>query len=93
MIEITVRDSSLEAVGKLDKYTSFIWTDRYNDVGEFELCLPVTAKYAQSIKKDYFLTIPTSNRIMIVESIKIETDSETGNRRMSTDRCRMLFIQ
>lgn len=79
MVEITVLNSDLEAIGILDKYQSFIWTDRYNDAGEFELCLPVTAKYAQSIKKGYYLTIPTSNRRMIVESIKIETDSETGN--------------
>ena len=70
MVEITVLNSSLEAVGIIDKYQSFIWTDRYNDVGEFELCLPVTAKYAQNIKKDYFLTIPTESRTMIVESIK-----------------------
>ena len=86
MTEITVLNSSLEPVGILDKYQSFIWTDRYNDVGEFELCLPVTAKYAQSIKKDYFLTMPTSNRTMIVESIKIETDSEKGNTYNITGR-------
>jgi len=79
MIEITVLNSDLRAIAKLDKYQSFIWTDRYNDAGEFELCLPVTAKYAQSIKKGYYLTIPTSNRRMIVETIKIETDNETGN--------------
>ena len=86
MVEITVLDSSLKAVGIIDKYQSFIWTDRYNDVGEFELCLPVTAKYAQNIKKDYFLTIPTESRTMIVESIKIETDHEDGNKYYITGR-------
>ena len=35
MIEITVLNSDLEPIGILDKYSSFIWTDRYNDVGEF----------------------------------------------------------
>lgn len=86
MIEITVLNSDLEPIGVLDKYSSFIWTDRYNDAGEFELCLPVTAKYAQSIKKDMYLTIPTSNRTMVVESIKIETDSEEGNTYNITGR-------
>ena len=79
MIEISVLNSDLECIGILDYYSSFIWTDRYNDAGEFELCLPVTAKYAQSIKEDMFLSISSSNRTMIVESIKIETDSEDGN--------------
>lgn len=86
MIEISVLNSDLECIGKIDKYSSFIWTDRYNDAGEFELCLPVTAKYAQSIKKDMFLSIPTSSKTMIVESIKIETDSEEGNTYNITGR-------
>ena len=86
MIEITVLNSDLEPIGVLDKYSSFIWTDRYNDAGEFELCLPITAKYAQSIKKDMYLRIPNSNRTMVVESIKIETDNEEGNTLNITGR-------
>ena len=86
MTEIYVLNSDLECIAVLDYYSSFIWTDRYNEAGEFELCLPVTAKYAQSIKKDMFLSIPTSNRMMIVESIKIETSFEDGNTYNITGR-------
>jgi len=43
MIEISVLNSSLERIAIIDYYSSFIWTDRYNDAGEFELCLPITA--------------------------------------------------
>ena len=86
MIEISVLNSDLERIGVLDYYSSFIWTDRYNDTGEFELCLPVTAKYAQSIKKDMYLRIATSNRTMIVESIKIQTDHEDGNTYLISGR-------
>lgn len=86
MIDISVLNSDLECIGVLDYYSSFIWTDRYSDAGEFELCLPVTAKYAQSIKEDMFLSIGSSNRTMIVESIKIETDSEDGNTYNITGR-------
>ena len=86
MINISVLNSDLGCIGILDKYSSFIWTDRYNDAGDFELCLPVNAKYAQSIKEDMFLSIPTSDRTMIVESIKIITDSEEGNTYNITGR-------
>lgn len=86
MINISVLNSNLECIAVLDYYTSFIWTDRYNDTGEFELYIPVTAKYAQNIKKDYFLSIKSSNRLMIVESIKIETDHEEGNKYKITGR-------
>ena len=86
MIDITVLNSDLETIGVIDKYSSFIWTDRYDNTGEFELCLPVTSKYAQSIKKDYFLSIKTSDRLMIIESIKIITDHEEGNTYNITGR-------
>ena len=79
MIEITVLNSDMEAIGVLDKYSSFIWTDRYDKEGDFELCLPITANYAQSIKEDYFLSIPTTDRKMIVESIETITDTDEGN--------------
>lgn len=79
MINISVLDSDLGCIGILDYYSSFIWTDRYDDAGDFELCIPVTASYAQNIKEDMFLSIASSDRTMIVESIKILTDSEKGN--------------
>ena len=86
MTNITVLNSDLEAIGVLDRCSSFIWTDRYDKHGEFELCLPVTSKYAQSIKKDYYLRIPESKKAMVVETIKIETDSEDGNTYNITGR-------
>jgi hypothetical protein len=70
----------------IDRYKSFIWTDRYNEAGEFELCIAVTDKNASSIKKDMFVSIPTTNRMMVVESIKIESDSEEGNYYLITGR-------
>ena len=55
MINISVLGSDLGCIGILDYYSSFIWTDRYDDAGDFELCIPVTASYAQNIKEDMFL--------------------------------------
>ena len=78
MVEISVLNSDLECKAKLDKYASFIWTDRYNEAGDFELVIPISAKYAKDIRKGDYLRIPTSNRLMIVEVIKAESDSEEG---------------
>lgn len=79
MIDISVLNSDLECIGVIDKYASFVWTDRYNEAGEFELYLPITSKYAQSIKKDMFLSIKPSSRLMIVEYLEITTNTEEGN--------------
>ena len=86
MIEISVLDSNMECVAVIDSYLSFIWTDRYNEAGEFELELPIASKASKYIKKDFYLRIPTSNRLMIVESIKILTDAEDGNSYSVTGR-------
>lgn len=79
MVEVSVLNSSMECIAVFDNYTSFIWTDRYNEAGEFEFCIPVTAEHADRIKKDYYIRIPISNRLMIIESIKLETDPDSGN--------------
>lgn len=79
MVEISVLNSSMECVAVLDSYISFIWTDRYNEAGDFELVIPTTFPSAKYIKRDFYLRIPNSRKLMIVESIKIETDVEDGN--------------
>ena len=86
MIEITVLNSSMEEIAQIDKYASFIWTDRYNEAGEFELCIPVSSKYCRYLQKDFYLSIPTSNRRMIIETRKTETDTEDGNQYVITGR-------
>ena len=86
MVNISVLNSELVPIGVLDKYDSFIWTDRYYDTGEFELCIPVTANNANRIKEDYYLSIPGSDRLMIVETIKIITDKDEGNSYNITGR-------
>ena len=79
MIEVSVLNFKMERKAIFDNYPSFIWTDRYNEAGDFELHIPITAKYADKIAKDDFLRIPTSNKLMIVESIKTTTDVDDGN--------------
>lgn len=86
MIEISVLNSNWELITYLDSYSSFIWTDRYNEAGDFELVVPVSAKGANRLKEDYYLQIPTTNRMMIIESIKVETDTESGNNLNVTGR-------
>ena len=86
MIKITVLNSSMEEVTEIDKYSSFIWTDRYNEAGEFELAIPVSSPYCKYLMKGFYLRIPTSNRLMIIEAKKTETDSEDGDKYIITGR-------
>lgn len=75
-----VLDSSLRADGIIDLFDSFIWTERFNDVGEFELYLPINAKVISYMLPDTFIQLQQSNRTMIVESLFLNTDIEAGNQ-------------
>ena len=51
---ITAFDTSFNAVAIVEAYKSFIWTDRYTDVGDFELYVPASAPYLDKIHNDYY---------------------------------------
>lgn len=79
MIDIQVLDSNFELVGVIDTYDSFIWTERYNSCGDFELYSKFNQNILSTIKTEYYLSIPDSDRLMVVETIGLEHDYENGN--------------
>ena len=88
---ITALDTSFNAVAVVEAYRSFIWTDRYDDVGDFELYVPASASYLDKIHNDYYLTCSETvngniQRLMIVEKIEYKTDLEDGNSVLITGR-------
>lgn len=77
-MEAIVLNTDLEAVGIIDVYKSFIWTDRYNECGDFEISSTFKQGIPDFIQKEYYLVNPDSEHGMIVESIAIDTDIEDG---------------
>lgn len=64
----------------LDNYVSSIWTVRYDQYGDFEICAPYSKDIFDEIRLDDYIVRPDSDRMMIVEDIQIDTDVEGGNR-------------
>lgn len=85
-MDITVLDKKFVEFAILDVYISSIWTDRFNECGDFELYLPASAEIFDIIKRDYYLRCEKSDRMMIIEDIKVETDSEDGDKVVVTGR-------
>lgn len=85
-MDILVLDPEFNRKAVIDTYESLIWTDRYYGYGDFELYLPFNSNIINTIYQDYYLQINDSNATMIVESIKITTDSESGNHIIITGR-------
>lgn len=79
-MEVISLDTSKKKVAIIDSYKSFIWNDRYEDLGDFELYIPADAvELLANIHNDYFIQCSESDRTMIVEKVDYKTDLEDGN--------------
>lgn len=77
-MEAIILNTDLEQVGMVDVYKSFIWTDRYQEAGDFEIYAPIKSLNMEHIKQDYYLWNSNSEHTMIIESVTIESDPESG---------------
>lgn len=75
MLPVIMSDQ-FERLAVIDDYISFIWTSRYYDVGDFELCLDVNDTNIQLIKKDYFVVRDDDENVGIIENIKIQRNDD-----------------
>ena len=79
-MEVISFNTNMQKVAIVDSYNSFIWNDRYEDLGDFELYIPADAvELLANIHQDYYIQCSESNRTMIVEKIEYRTDLEDGN--------------
>lgn len=77
-MKLWILDKSLQSVKVIDVYKSFIWTDRYNKIGDFEIYVPINLVSFDDFQKEYYLLNSESEHLMILESFNIESDIEEG---------------
>lgn len=81
-----ILDREFKAVAIIDFFESFLWIERYNFFGDFEIyaeILPSLLIYAQ---RGYYIQIKESDRLMILEDFEIKTDYDIGNKIIITGR-------
>ncbi len=78
-MDIMVYDENFEPIAVFDTYTSFIWTDRYSEPGDFEIYTDLNPDFLNIFKRNYYIEIPDSEHTMIVENITTETNFSDGN--------------
>lgn len=79
-------DTKFNAKYLIDEYVSFIWTERYQACGDFELYLPAVQKIIDAIEPDYYIYIKDSDNLMIIENVQLESDIEDGAKLKITGR-------
>ena len=74
-MEVVSLDTNKQKVAIVDSYKSFIWNDRYCDLGDFELYIPAgEVELLANIHQDYYIQCSESDRTMIVEKVNYKTD-------------------
>lgn len=78
-MEATILDRSLQAIDVIDTYKSFIWVERYDEAGDFEVFTTMENGPSLSAKKGYYLWNKNSDRLMIIETVGYDSDEESGD--------------
>ena len=79
-MDLYVLNTNFEKVAIIDSYESLVWTDRFREPGDFELyCFP-EAKLLADCQVDYYLENTESEHLMFIETRKITTDVDDGDR-------------
>lgn len=79
-MEVYALDSLFRRIEVVDRFESMIWTERWSDIGEFELQLQSTQGNRKLFKTGTRLAITESNRVMTVETA--ESSSDTDGKRL-----------
>ncbi len=85
-MDLLVLDTNFETVAIIDTYESLIWTDRYNEYGDFEITFAMNAELLSILKEDYYLWLKESEHCMIIEDLEIASDIEDGDKLTVTGR-------
>lgn len=79
MVDIYVLDGDLNRVGLIDYYTSLIWANRYNEVGDCEIYVHATTETLNLLRRGYYLSKEDDDMVCRIETVELDTDTENGN--------------
>lgn len=92
-MEFRVLDQDFNTIDIIETYTSMIWTSRFGQYGDFELFTFVDPYILQTVRIGYYIFCSefynqedSTASLMIIESMEITTNEETGNTIKFTGR-------
>lgn len=85
-MDALILDKKFQTQCIIDAFESFIWVDRYNKPGDFELYMPIERAPLEYIKRDNYLWIRSSDRLQVLEDVTFTTSAEDGDHLTITGR-------
>lgn len=86
-MELYTLDPLLRREAVIDSFESLIWTERYDQWGDFQLSIPASNTAWSLLREDTRLAMNLSHRVMVVETIEKE---DRDGRKMLTIKGRSL---
>ena len=77
----------------IESYDSLLWTERFQEPGDFELKTHVLESTYNALPKGTFVAIRESNEVMVVEDRAIETNEDGEEILTVTGRSLMSFME
>lgn len=77
-MNVYILDASYKTVAMIDSFAHLIWSERYNEYGNFELSVYQNTRDLDKIRIGHYVSIDISKTYMIVESIDTSSDTESG---------------
>lgn len=77
-MEAYILDPLFRRIDVIDVFVSFIWTERYDVTGDFQLDIYSTIQNRSRLKVGTMLAMDKSFRVMIVESVEDDDTADTG---------------
>lgn len=65
-----VYNQQLNKLGQIETFVSLVWTEKYNQLGTFQLELSQQQEYSDLMKEDYYCEIDDSDTLMIIKSVQ-----------------------
>lgn len=92
-MDIYILDALLRPIDVVDEYISFIWTERWDSIGDFELVALEKPSNRRRFVVDTKLIISESKRVMIIESVENTVDVEKGSILRIKGRCLNMILE
>ena len=85
-MDALILNQYFETVDIVDAFDSFIWVDRYLGHGDFELYMPMSSSVSAFFQQDNYISLRSSDRLMIIEALDISTEIESGTNLIISGR-------
>lgn len=83
-MDLYILDSEFNSIMILDVYESFIWTDRYDEYGDFEAYFSPHEEILQYMVAGNYIWRKDSEHLMMIKEIEIKTDPVDGDHAIVT---------